>query len=66
VETVFQWPGLGLLIIQAIQFADVPLMAAYVVLVAVCFAVINLAVDLIYAAVDPRVRAHGKVATSVA
>ena len=59
VETVFQWPGLGLLVIQAIQFADVPLLAAYLVLVALCFALINLAVDLLYTVVDPRVRAGG-------
>jgi peptide/nickel transport system permease protein len=57
VETVFQWPGLGLLVIQAIQFADIPLLASYLVLVAFGFAVINLAVDLLYAVVDPRVRA---------
>jgi len=57
VETVFQWPGLGLLVIQAIQFADVPLLAAYLCLIALCFAVINLAVDIAYAIVDPRVRA---------
>lgn len=57
VETVFQWPGLGLLVIQSIQFADVPLLASYLVLVALGFAIINLAVDLLYAAVDPRVRA---------
>ena len=57
VETVFQWPGLGLLIIQAIQFADVPLLAAYLVLVAFCFAAINLAVDALYAWLDPRVAA---------
>lgn len=56
VETVFQWPGLGLLVIQAIQFADVPLLAGYLVMVALCFALINLAVDLAYAAIDPRVR----------
>lgn len=61
VETVFQWPGLGLLVIQAIQFADVPLLAAYLVLIALCFAVINLAVDLAYVAIDPRVRASGGV-----
>ena len=56
VETVFQWPGLGLLVIQAIQFADVPLLAAYIVLVALCFAIINLIVDILYAYIDPRVR----------
>jgi len=59
VETVFQWPGLGLLVIQAIQFSDVPLLAAYLVLIALCFALINLAVDLLYSAIDPRVRRGG-------
>lgn len=56
VETVFQWPGLGLLVIQAIQFADVPLLAAYLLLVALTFALINLAVDLVNAVIDPRIR----------
>ena len=56
VETVFQWPGLGQLIIQAIQFADVPVMAAYLVMIALIFVVINLVVDLLYYAVDPRLR----------
>jgi peptide/nickel transport system permease protein len=56
VETVFQWPGLGLLVIQSIQFADVPLLAAYLVMIALGFAVLNLSVDLLYAAIDPRVR----------
>ncbi|RTL99361.1 ABC transporter permease [Ancylobacter aquaticus] len=65
VETVFQWPGLGLLVIQAIQFADVPLLAAYLVLIALCFAVINLAVDLAYVAIDPRVRSGGGVRRTV-
>ncbi len=55
-ETVFQWPGMGLLIIQAIQFADIPIMSSYLVLVALFFVVINLIVDLLYYAVDPRLR----------
>ena len=55
-ETVFQWPGMGLLIIQAIQFADIPIMSSYLVLVALFFVLINLAVDLLYYAVDPRLR----------
>jgi peptide/nickel transport system permease protein len=55
-ETVFQWPGMGLLFIQAVQFADVPVMAAYLCLVALIFVVVNLAVDLLYFAVDPRLR----------
>src|SRR5207237_4739591 len=66
VETVFQWPGLGLLVIQAIQFADVPLLAAYLVLIALCFALINLAVDLLYSVIDPRVRASGASAPKMA
>jgi len=55
-ETVFQWPGMGLLFIQAVQFADVPVMAAYLCLIALIFVLINLAVDLLYFAVDPRLR----------
>ena len=55
-ETVFQWPGMGLLFIQAVQFADVPVMAAYLCLVALFFVIINLTVDLLYYAVDPRLR----------
>jgi len=62
VETVFQWPGLGLLVIQSIQFADVPLLAAYLVMIAIAFAVLNLVVDLLYAAIDPRIRT-GMLAT---
>ncbi len=57
-ETVFQWPGMGLLIIQAIQFADVPVMSSYLVLIALFFVLINLIVDLLYFAVDPRLRSE--------
>lgn len=57
-ETVFQWPGLGLLIIQAISFSDVPVIAAYLLLIALLFVLINLVVDLLYFAVDPRLRAQ--------
>ena len=55
-ETVFQWPGMGLLFIQAVQFADIPVMSAYLCLIALIFVLINLAVDLLYFAVDPRLR----------
>jgi peptide/nickel transport system permease protein len=55
-ETVFQWPGMGLLFIQAVSFADVPVMAAYLCLIALIFVLINLVVDLLYFAVDPRLR----------
>jgi len=55
-ETVFQWPGMGLLFIQAVGFADVPVMAAYLCFVGLIFVLINLVVDLLYYAVDPRLR----------
>jgi peptide/nickel transport system permease protein len=55
-ETVFQWPGVGLLFINAIQFVDIPVMAAYLMLISVMFVGINLAVDLLYVAIDPRLR----------
>jgi len=57
VEALFQWPGMGLLILQAIEFADFPVMAAYLALVGSGFVLINLIVDLIYLVVDPRLRA---------
>ncbi|APW38864.1 ABC transporter permease [Rhodoferax koreense] len=55
-ETVFQWPGMGLLIIQAITFGDIPVIAAYLMLIALLFVLINAVVDLLYFQVDPRVR----------
>ena len=55
-ETVFQWPGMGLLFIQAVTFADIPVMAAYLCLIALIFVLINLVVDLLYFVVDPRLR----------
>jgi peptide/nickel transport system permease protein len=55
-ETVFQWPGLGALFVNAVQFADVPVMAAYLVFVAFVFVVVNLVVDLAYLSLDPRLR----------
>ena len=60
-ETVFSWPGMGSLFIQAVQFPDVPVMAAYLCLIALVFVSINLAVDLLYAVVDPRLRVHGPI-----
>lgn len=59
-ETVFQWPGMGLLFIQAVQFADIPVMAAYLCLISFIFVVVNLIVDLLYVAVDPRLKIDGK------
>ena len=55
-ETVFQWPGMGQLFIQSVQFADIPVMAAYLVMVSLIFVTINFFVDLLYAAIDPRLR----------
>ncbi|MEL6818339.1 MAG: ABC transporter permease [Pseudomonadota bacterium] len=56
-ETVFQWPGVGLLFINAIQFVDIPVMASYLMLISVMFVLINLSVDLLYFFIDPRLRA---------
>ena len=61
-ETVFQWPGMGLLFIQAVTFADIPVMAAYLCLIALIFVVINLAVDVLYFVVDPRLRVEPSAA----
>ncbi|MDI9335650.1 MAG: ABC transporter permease [Gammaproteobacteria bacterium] len=55
-ETVFQWPGMGLMFIQSIQYADIPLMAAYLCLVSLVFVTINLVVDILYFFIDPRLR----------
>ena len=55
-ETVFQWPGMGLLFLQAIQFVDIPVMSTYLILVAFIFVALNLLVDILYYAVDPRLR----------
>jgi peptide/nickel transport system permease protein len=60
-ETVFQWPGMGLLFIQAVDFVDIPIMATYLILIAGFFVVINLIVDLLYFAVDPRLRVERAV-----
>lgn len=56
-ESVFQWPGMGLLFIQAISDVDIPIMAAYLVLIAFFFVIINMIVDILYYTVDPRLRA---------
>jgi peptide/nickel transport system permease protein len=58
-ETVFNWPGMGLLFINAIQFVDIPVMAAYLMLISVMFVMINLIVDITYAFIDPRMRVSG-------
>jgi peptide/nickel transport system permease protein len=61
-ETVFQWPGMGLLFLQAVQNADIPIMSAYLLLVAFIFVTINLVVDLLYAIIDPRMRIAARAA----
>jgi peptide/nickel transport system permease protein len=61
-ETVFQWPGMGALFVIAVATVDIPIMAAYLMLVAVLFILINLVVDLLYVSVDPRIRITGKAA----
>jgi peptide/nickel transport system permease protein len=55
-ETVFQWPGMGLLFIQAVSFVDIPVMATYLLFVGLIFVIINTVVDILYAMVDPRLR----------
>ena len=55
-ETVFQWPGTGLLFIQAVEFADIPVMAAYLCFVALVFVIVNLIVDILYVVIDPRIK----------
>ncbi|MGJ8547744.1 MAG: ABC transporter permease [Sulfitobacter sp.] len=62
-ETVFQWPGMGALFIQAVSFGDVPVMAAYLVLVSLIFVIINTTVDLLYAVLDPRLRVDSNSST---
>ena len=59
-ETVFQWPGMGLMFIQAVQHADIPIMAAYLLLAAFLFVLINFIVDLVYVRIDPRIRILGR------
>ena len=61
-ESVFQWPGLGALFVNAVQFVDIPVMAAYLMFVAFVFVVTNLVVDLLYFALDPRLRGAGSAA----
>lgn len=55
-ETVFQWPGLGALFVNAVQFVDIPVMAAYLMFVAFVFAAVNFVTDFVYVLIDPRLR----------
>jgi ABC-type dipeptide/oligopeptide/nickel transport system permease component len=61
-ETVFQWPGLGLLFLQSVAAADIPVLAAFLVFIAIVFVTINLIVDLCYYAIDPRLRLSDRAA----
>ena len=63
-EAVFQWPGLGLLFLQSVAAADVSMMSAYLILIASLFVAINLAVDVLYVVIDPRLRARSQDARS--
>ena len=63
-ETIFQWPGMGLLFMQAINFVDIPVLSAYLILIALLFVIINLIVDMFYYWVDPRLRVESGKATS--
>jgi peptide/nickel transport system permease protein len=56
-ETVFQWPGMGMLFIQAVTFLDIPVMAAYLCIISFIFVALNTLVDITYAVIDPRLRA---------
>jgi len=64
-ETVFQWPGMGLMFLQSIQNVDIPIMAAYLILIAFFFVAINLVVDLLYYLVDPRLRIDSSIAHGI-
>ena len=55
-ETVFQWPGMGMLFIQAVTFLDIPVMAAYLCIISFIFVALNTLVDITYAVIDPRLR----------
>ena len=62
-ETVFQWPGMGFLFIQAVQFVDIPIMSSYLVFIAFVFVMINFIVDILYYLIDPRIRVKGDTAS---
>ena len=62
-ETVFQWPGMGFLFIQAVQFVDIPIMSAYLVFIAFVFVMINFIVDILYYFIDPRIRVKSETAS---
>ena len=62
-ETVFQWPGLGYLFLQSVANVDIPVMAAYLVFVALFFVIINLVVDILYYVIDPRLRVERAAAS---
>ena len=65
-ETVFQWPGVGFLLVQSVAAADIPVMAAYLLLVGLFFVLVNLVVDILYFVVDPRLRIERRAAGGAA
>ncbi len=62
-ETVFQWPGMGFLFINAVHFVDIPIMSAYLIMVAFIFVMINFIVDITYYVIDPRIRIKEEVSS---
>ena len=62
-ETVFQWPGMGFLFINAVHFVDIPIMSAYLIMVAFIFVMINFIVDITYYIIDPRIRIKEETAS---
>ena len=62
-ETVFQWPGMGFLFINAVHFVDIPIMSAYLIMVAFIFVMINFIVDITYYIIDPRIRIKEEVSS---
>ena len=59
-ETIFAWPGLGKLVIDAIVNLDRPIVVAYLMFVVTLFLILNLIVDIMYAVLDPRIRVQGE------
>ena len=64
-EAVFQWPGMGLLFLQSLGKTDVPVMSAFLMLVAFFFVIINLVVDVLYMVIDPRLRIRREIAADL-
>ena len=59
-ETVFAWPGVGRIVVDSIKSKDTPMVLGAIVLLTITFSVVNLAVDILYAFIDPRIKAQYK------